>query len=217
MESVNMNATVAPKSDQMNADDLIGGPRTIKITAVRHVSGDQPIAISYEGDDGKPWKPCKSMRRVLIHAWGSEGREYVGKSATLYLDPTVKYGGIAVGGIRISHLSDINRTMDIALTATRGRRTPYKVEPLKSAPPAARQQASKPDATTADTDAPATYPEGRFATELPRMLESIASGKATVEKIAAHCAKLAPLTADQLARLAPTAATESAAEEDDIF
>lgn len=192
MESVNMLQTVQPKSDQLNADDLIGTTLTINITAVKHCGGDQPIAIHFEGDNGKPYKPCKSMRRVLIHAWGNEGRDYVGKSATLYLDPEVKFGGIKVGGIRISHLSHIDRTMDIALTATKGRRTPYKVEPLRVNP-----------------SAPATYPEDKFAAELPRMIESIQTGKSTVEKIKTYCAKTAPLTPEQVARLTPAPAAQT--------
>lgn len=188
-ESVNMRETVQPKSDQLNADDLIGTTITIKITAVKHCGGDQPIAIHFEGDNGKPYKPCKSMRRVLIHAWGDDGAAYVGKRATLYCDPEVKFGGIKVGGIRISHLSDISRTMDIALTATRGKRTPYQVKPLADAAPQPAQ--------------PTTYPEDKFAAELPKMQAAIASGKSTLEKIIAFCAKTAPLTDEQIARLTP--------------
>lgn len=189
-ESVNMRETVQPKSDQLNADDLIGTTLTIKITAVKHCGGDQPIAIHFDGDNGKPYRPCKSMRRVLIHAWGDDGAAYVGKRATLYCDPEVKFGGIKVGGIRISHLSDISRTMDIALTATRGKRTPYQVKPLADAAQQPAKQAT-------------TYPEEKFSADLPKMLESIKSGKSTVEKIIAYCAKTAPLSADQISRLTP--------------
>lgn len=63
-----LSQTIAPKSDQLNADDLIGGPRTIKVTRVSAMKEpDQPIAIYFEGDNGKPYKPGKSMRRVLVH------------------------------------------------------------------------------------------------------------------------------------------------------
>ncbi len=132
----NMLQTVIPKSDQLNADDLIGGKAlTIKVTKVSLVNGDQPVAINYEGDNGKPYKPCKSMRRVLIHAWGGDGAGYVGRSMTLYCDPTVKFGGADVGGIRISHLSHIERDMTMALTATRANRKPFTVKPLLVAEP----------------------------------------------------------------------------------
>lgn len=127
----NMLQTVIPKSDQLNADDLIGGKMlTIKVTKVSLVNGDQPVAVNYEGDNGKPYKPCKSMRRVLIHAWGGDGAAYVGRSMTLYCDPTVKFGGADVGGIRISHMSNIERDMTVALTATRANRKPFTVKPL---------------------------------------------------------------------------------------
>lgn len=132
MNSVDVSKTIAPKSDQLNADDLIAGPMTITVSQVRGVDGDQPIAVSFEGDNGKPYKPCKSMRRVLVHAWGKEGREYVGKRMTIYCDQEVAFGGVKVGGIRISHMSHIDRPMVIPLTVTRAKRSPYEVKPLKA-------------------------------------------------------------------------------------
>lgn len=128
-----LSNTIAPKSDQMNSDDLISGPRTIRITKVSADTGsaEQPILISYDGDGGKPYKPCKSMRRVMVTIWGSDGAAFVGRSMTLYRDPTVKWGGLEVGGIRISHMSDMpNGKVTMALTATKQSRKPYTVEPL---------------------------------------------------------------------------------------
>lgn len=126
-----MMQTVIPKSDQLNFDDLSNGRTlTIKITKVSGKTGDQPIAINYEGDNGKPYMPCKSMRRVLIHNWGGSGAEYVGRSLTLYGDSDVKFGGLAVGGIRISHMSHITKEVTMALTATRANRKPFTVKPL---------------------------------------------------------------------------------------
>jgi hypothetical protein len=126
-----LSQTISPKSDQTNADDLIGGPRTIKVTKVSRASEpEQPIAINYEGDNGKPYKPCKSMRRILVAAWGSDGAAYVGRRMTLYRDDKVVFGGMAVGGIRISHMSGLDRDMTMALTATRQSRKPYTVRPL---------------------------------------------------------------------------------------
>ena len=127
---MNLNSTIIPKSDQLNADDLIAGPRTIKITAVESGSAEQPVMIQYEGGKGRPYKPSKSMRRVLIVAWGSEGNAYTGRSLTIYRDPTVKFGGEATGGIKISHMSDIPEALSISLTETRGKRKPHRVEPL---------------------------------------------------------------------------------------
>ena len=95
--SLDLSKTIAPKSEQLNADDLIAGPRTITVTSVKLVAEDQPVAIHFAGDEGKPYKPCKSMRRVLVRAWGADGRKYVGKSMTLFLDEQVRFGGAAVG------------------------------------------------------------------------------------------------------------------------
>lgn len=127
-----MSMTIAPKSDQLNSDDLIGGPRTIKITRVSANEGtpEQPINMFFEGDNGKPYRPCKSMRRVLVEAWGKDGGAYVGRSMTLYRDPEVQFGGLKVGGTRISHMSNIDAPRTMALTASRAARKPYTVKPL---------------------------------------------------------------------------------------
>lgn len=133
-----LSTTITPKSDQMNSDDLISGPRTITISRLSADTGskEQPILIYFDGDDGKPYKPCKSMRRVLVQIWGADGAKYPGRSMTLYRDPTVTWGGLAVGGIRISHMSDIDSQVTMALTATKSSRKPYIVKPLERAPSA---------------------------------------------------------------------------------
>ena len=132
---MNLTNTIIPKSDQLNADDLIAGPVTIRVTAVEAGSAEQPVTIRYDGDKGRPYKPGKSMRRVLVHAWGSEGAAYVGRSMTLYRAPEIKFGGEAVGGIRISHMSHLNEPMQFALTETRGKRKQFRVEPLAAEQP----------------------------------------------------------------------------------
>lgn len=150
---MNLSSTIIPKSDQLNADDLISGPRTIRITGVESGSNEQPVSIRYEGDNGRPYKPSKSMRRVLVALWGSDGADYVGRRITIYRDPGIKFGGEAVGGIRISHASDINNPMTMALTETRGKRKPYRVDPLpaeKVVANAVQSQAGAPDASLDD-------------------------------------------------------------------
>lgn len=129
---MNMLNTIIPKSDQLNFDDFIAGQsKTIKITNVSISAKEQPVALNYEGDNGKPFKPCKSMCRVLVHVWGPDAKLYVGRSLTLYGDAKVKFGGAEVGGIRISHMSDISSSITMALTATRANRKPFTVHPLK--------------------------------------------------------------------------------------
>ena len=135
-----MKSAIIPKSDQLNADDLLSGPITITVTGVTIKSGqEQPVAISYEGDNGKPYKACKSMCRVMVTAWGPDSKKYVGRSMTLYCDPKVKWAGMEVGGIRISHMSDIPEQMTMALTVTRAQRKPFTVKPLVEAAQQRRQ------------------------------------------------------------------------------
>ena len=62
---IDMSRFIEAKSDQLNADDLIGAPRTITITRVTGNDGDQPVSIFYEGDGGKPFKPCKDRKSVV--------------------------------------------------------------------------------------------------------------------------------------------------------
>jgi hypothetical protein len=50
---------------------------------------------------------------------------------TVYNDPQVKFGGAEVGGIRISHLSDIDRPIQVSLTATRGKKALHRIDPMK--------------------------------------------------------------------------------------
>lgn len=130
---IDVSKTIAPKSDQLNADDLIGGAITVKITDVREVgkSDDQPIAIYFEGDKGRPFKPCKTMRKILVWLWESDGKAYIGRSFTLYNDPTVMWGGVKVGGIRISHMSHIDKTQTRAFLVTRGNSKPFTIKPLQ--------------------------------------------------------------------------------------
>lgn len=128
-----MTSAIQPKSDQQNADDFVAGPRTIRIRDVKISAGsEQPISVYFEGDDGKPWKPCKTTARLMVAAWGKDSREYAGRSLTLYRDPDVKWAGMAVGGIRISHMSHIDSDMVYAATVTKGKRAPIRVKPLKA-------------------------------------------------------------------------------------
>ena len=148
-----LSKTIAPKSDQLNADDLITGPRTITVTkVVGNESNDQPISIFFDGDDGKPYKPGLSMRRALVKVWGEEGDNYVGRSMTLYCDPEVKFGGVKLGGIRISHMSDIENSVSMMLTTTRSKRKEFTVKPLASTPGGALIQAAE-DAADKGTEA----------------------------------------------------------------
>lgn len=151
-----MDDTVIPKSDQLNADDLSDG-RTLTVTVTRtkvSKGEEQPVVIWYKegnGETKKPYKPSKSMRRVLKTVWGSDSSKYAGKSMTLYCDPTVKFGGLEVGGIKISHMEGLSESRTLALTATKGNKKPHVVKPL-----AVQQQApaaAEPPPITPETKA----------------------------------------------------------------
>jgi len=138
---MSLRDTIAPKSDQLNYDDLIGGPITVKITTLRAGDEQQPVIV--ETETTRPYKPCKSMRRVLISAWGDKGKDWIGQSMTLYGDPSVRFGGVEVGGIRISHLSGISEPLTVKLTTTRSKRADYTVLPI---------QPTKTTTTTQETE-----------------------------------------------------------------
>ena len=209
----NLRDTIAPKSDRVNADDFLAGPETVTITAVKRGDADTPVAVHIEGR--KPYYPCKSMRRVMIAAWGDNGADWAGKRMTLFTDPSVKFGGVAVGGIRISHLSHIERDMCISLTATRGKRSPYTVRALQEKRPA--PSAASQTAAALKPAAPESYPEDVFAAKLPAMRELVESGRLTPAKVIAHCEKTAPLTEAQKAAINALVKTESTETEEEFF
>jgi len=115
---VDISDTVAAKSDQMNADDLIGGAITVTIERVTIAEGEQPVSVFVAGY--QPWKPCKTMRRLLLHCWGKDHASWSGRRLMLYRDETVQWGGKEVGGIRIKAMSHIDRGVTVMLTAREG-------------------------------------------------------------------------------------------------
>ena len=117
----NLRDTIIPKSDQVNAEQLLGAPMTITVTNVRRGStAEQPVSIDHDADPSRPYKPCKTMRKVLVALWGEDGHRWIGQSMVLFCDPAVKWGGVMVGGIRISHMTGIDRDVSLRLLATIG-------------------------------------------------------------------------------------------------
>lgn len=128
---MNMQESIKPKSDQLNADDLIAGAMTITIRDIKGTSDpNQPVSIYFENDNNKPFKPCKSMSRLMVAIWGVDGKQYIGKSLTLYRNEKVAFGGMEVGGIRISHASHIEKDTTVILTVSKTKRVPYIVKVL---------------------------------------------------------------------------------------
>jgi len=121
---------IEPKSNQLNSDDMIAAPMTFIVQQVDVAqSGEQAISVWLQNFP-RPYKPCKSMARVLATAWGTDSAAWAGQGFTLYRDPTVKWAGVEVGGIRISHMTNISQPLKLSLTASRGKRTPFIVQPL---------------------------------------------------------------------------------------
>jgi hypothetical protein len=127
-----MTLTTEARSDQLNFDSFPAGvSRTIKITQVDVKPGvDQPVDVHFEGMNGRVYRPSKGMRRVMVHIWGKDSATYVGHSLTLYGDADVMFGAVKAGGIRISHMTGIQKPVTMALTATRANRKPFTVKPL---------------------------------------------------------------------------------------
>ena len=128
-----VRASIVPKSDQLNADDLLTGPITVTIESVSRGDKDQPIVVGISGH--RPYKPCKSMRRVLIAAFSDDPKKWVGQRMTLFCDPEVMWAGVKVGGIRISHLSGLEHPRTFLLTQARGKRAEFTIRPLEKVEP----------------------------------------------------------------------------------
>src|SRR5699024_6385645 len=131
---MDLTDSIASKSDQMDYRDFLGGDPTVAVPEVRRgPSPEQPVEIAVAEFD-RPWRPAKSMRRVLVAAWGPDSTNYIGRRILLFGDPTVKWAGTAVGGIRIKAMDGLDKPLTVSLTLTRGKRAPFTVQPLPDAP-----------------------------------------------------------------------------------
>jgi hypothetical protein len=147
-EAIDMTPFIQPKSDQLNADSLIGGPITVQILAVQASKADaeKPVSIAISGGH-MPFRPSKTDIRILVALWGKNGAEWVGKWLTLARDPTVKWGGVEVGGVRVQAASHIDKPASLTVTVSRGVKKIVKIGVIK--PDATREKG----APTANLDA----------------------------------------------------------------
>jgi hypothetical protein len=143
---MDMTASIEARSDQINADDLIGGPQTFTIRDVVGGKAEAPFDFLLVETD-RAYRPNKTMRRVIVAAWGKDTTAYAGRRLTLYREPTIVFGGKTVGGIRVSHMSHIDGAVDLMAQVTRGKREKFVVKPLSDAP----------SPTTKDYDAVLTH------------------------------------------------------------
>lgn len=131
---MDISDSLAANSAQQNYDEYLAGPKTVTVEKVTQGSAEQPVDVHLVEFPGKPFKPAKSVRRVLAAAWGTDASQWAGRRMTIYGDPEVRYAGKSVGGLRVSHLSHITEPITVALTVTRGKRAPFTVHPLPDAP-----------------------------------------------------------------------------------
>lgn len=185
-------------SNQLNAVDIMGVEPVIRVREVKVKQGDQPVSIYFDGDHNRPWKPSKGMLRILAGAWGRDSSQWEAKYAQLYFEPSVKYAGKEVGGIRIRALSDIDpRGLNFSLTINRQQREPYRVPLLEV----------KSE----------EYPAERFERALPKMAEKMQAGEMTLQQVIAQCQKTGQLTQEQLKRLEEVAPVEINDNEDEVM
>ena len=153
---MDISDSLAANSAQQNYDEYLAGPKTVTVEKVTQGSAEQPVDVHLVEFPGKPFKPAKSVRRVLAAAWGTDASIWAGRRMTIYGDPEVRYAGKSVGGLRVSHVSHIDKPITVALTVTRGKRAPFTVQPLPDAPaqspytPSQDFLALMKDATTPD-------------------------------------------------------------------
>jgi hypothetical protein len=186
------------KSDQLNAVDIMGAEPVIRIREVKVRQGDQPVSVYFDGDNNRPWKPSKGMLRVLAGAWGRDSSAWAGKYAQLYFEPSVKYAGKEVGGIRIRALSDIDhRGLSFALRINQKQTEPYHV-------PLLQVQSDE-------------YPADKFAKALPVMAEKMKAGQMTLQQVIAQCQKTGQLSGEQLKQLEEVAPVEIHEDDDEVM
>lgn len=121
-----LSESIKAKSDQLNADDLVGGAIVVRVERVNVTTGEQPVVVHISGGF-RPWKPCKTERRVLVFAWGEEGDNYVGRTLELVRDENVTWAGAKVGGVRIQRMSHILRPVEVSLAVSKGKKAMRRI------------------------------------------------------------------------------------------
>lgn len=134
---MNLREATIARSDQLNADDLVGGARVVTVKEVRRGDSEQPVAIVlHEFPANRPFKPSKTVLRLLSYCWGEETDDWPpNPRMELFRDEKVKWAGQEIGGIRISRLSHIDSPKKIALAESKGKKSLHVVEPLPDSAP----------------------------------------------------------------------------------
>ena len=132
---MDISDSLAANSNQQNYDEFLAGPKTVTVSEVKKGSAEQPVEVHLVEFPGKPFKPAKTVRRLLAKVWGTDASQWAGRRLTIYGDPEVRYGGKAVGGLRVSHVSHIDKPVEVLLTESRGKKRSHTVHPLAETAP----------------------------------------------------------------------------------
>ena len=137
--------TLVAKSDQLNAADIIGTEKLLTITKVDvKQGGDQPVTIHYEGENGRPWRPCLTARRILARLWGTDSSKWIGHTVAVHNDASVVYAGEEVGGIRPCAATGIESLQIIKLKEKRSPKPKtFEIKPLRLAKTQSAQSAPR--------------------------------------------------------------------------
>ena len=133
--SMDISNTIQPDSTQLNADDMIGQDVVITVREVTQGTSEQPVNIHSHEYPDRAYRPSKSMRRVIVAAWGADASQYAGRQLKLFRNPDIRFGREKVGGIEISEMSHIDKPLEVPLTVSRGKRRKFTVEPLPQQAP----------------------------------------------------------------------------------
>lgn len=176
---------LAPTSDQLDAIELVE-PRTFTIAPGGRLGNREgkTVAEVALADFPRVWRPSKGMLDVLAKVWGKNGSEWVGRSLTLYNDPEVTFGKDKVGGIRISHMTHIDKPQTVMIRGRgRGARPiKWQVQPLVVADVAPEQ----PSPTAEDVASATTEDELRamWSVASPQVREAITARVAELKAAA---------------------------------
>jgi len=132
MDILDLSGTIKAKSDQLNVDDMVTGPMMIQVEGVTLTNDPkQSVHIYYYGCENKPFKPCLTVRRIIIALWGKDGNQWANRWLNLYVDASVSFGKQKnIGGIRVDGMSHINSTATISLTVRRGMKQHFTIKPI---------------------------------------------------------------------------------------
>lgn len=147
--TMDISESLAPASEQLDAIELLAGPRIFTIESVSRGSLEQPVQVHFVGFP-RPWRPSKGMRRVLAACWGTDASKWAGRRVELFYDPSVTFGRETPGGTRISRLSHIDGPKSIPQLVSQGRSAMFRVEPLADEPAAPNWADLTAAATTRD-------------------------------------------------------------------